>query len=86
MLKNIFKDPRPNFACNQQYGNPSNHAVFYSSMLVWFLCEQFYLNKKYRFKYNSIKLFFVLLTPFVLYSRIYLNYHKFEQVIFIKYT
>jgi membrane-associated phospholipid phosphatase len=79
-MKKILKDPRPNFECNHQYGNPSNHAVFCSALLTWFLFEYIYLNKNLRFKYNSIKILLLLLTPFILYSRIYLNYHNLKQV------
>ena len=79
-MKNILRDPRPNFECNKQYGNPSNHAVFYSALLTWFIAEHFYCEKKFRFKYNSIKILCFLITPFILYSRIYLNYHTREQV------
>lgn len=79
-MKKILKDPRPNFECNKQFGNPSNHAVFYSGLLTWFICEYFFCEKKYRFKYTSIKILFFLITPFVFYSRIYLNYHNTKQV------
>src|SRR5690606_16528806 len=38
-LKNNLKDPRPNYNCNLQYGNPSNHATFFTSFVSWVCME-----------------------------------------------
>jgi membrane-associated phospholipid phosphatase len=81
ILKGSLRDPRPNFKCNQQFGNPSNHATFYSSLATWILMEHILLDAKFRFKYASIKLLLFVSYPFILYSRIYLKYHSGEQVI-----
>lgn len=80
VIKNILKDPRPNWECNKQYGNPSNHAVFYSALCTWFIAEYFYCDRKFRFKNNFVKFLCFFFTPIVIYSRVYLNYHSNEQV------
>ena len=59
-MKKLLKDPSPNFEFNKLYGIPSNHAVFYSAILTSFICEYFYCEKKFRFKYTSNKIFFLL--------------------------
>lgn len=81
LLKNIIKDPRPNFKCNRQYGNPSNHAIFFASMLAWIIMENIYLKKKYI--NNNKKYTFLLFTslPLVIYARYKLNYHSIEQLL-----
>ena len=82
-MKRILKDPRPNFQCNKKYGNPSNHAVFFASLISWFIAERIFFEKKFRFQNKLIQVFIFFLTPFVLYSRIYLNYHNKNQVNFL---
>jgi hypothetical protein len=79
-LKGSLRDPRPNFKCNQQYGNPSNHATFYTSLMAWIIMEHLMLEKKFRFSNWMIKILLFISYPFILYSRIYLNYHSQEQV------
>jgi membrane-associated phospholipid phosphatase len=80
-LKGSLRDPRPNFKCNQQFGNPSNHATFYTSLMAWVIMEHLMLEKKFRFSNWMIKILLFVAYPFILYSRIYLNYHSQEQVI-----
>jgi hypothetical protein len=80
LIKGVLRDPRPNFICNQQFGNPSNHATFFSSLITWIFMEQVLLESKLRFSKVLLKLFLIVIYPFILYSRIYLNYHTFEQV------
>jgi hypothetical protein len=80
VIKGVLRDPRPNHKCNQQFGNPSNHATFYSSLITWILMELIMLKSKYRLDGTKIKLSLFIVYPFILYSRIYLNYHSFEQV------
>jgi hypothetical protein len=79
-LKGALRDPRPNFKCNQQFGNPSNHATFYTSIITWMVMELINLDKKFRFPYTSLKILLILVYPFILFSRVYLNYHSIEQV------
>lgn len=81
ILKNNLKDPRPNYKCNQHYGNPSNHATFFTSLITWFIMEYICLEKKFRFKYKGVILFLFAVYPFVIYSRMYLKYHSVEQII-----
>jgi hypothetical protein len=79
-LKGSLRDPRPNFRCNQQFGNPSNHATFFTSLISWIIMEHIILIKRFRFSFWPIKLILIFAYPFILYSRIYLNYHSSEQV------
>lgn len=81
-LKNALRDPRPNYSCNKQFGNPSNHATFFTGLIVWLIMEFIILEKKYRFAHTLAKLTLVGVYPFIIYSRIHLNYHTPEQVIF----
>ena len=80
-FKMIFQQPRPNYLCNNEYGYPSNHASFFTCILFWFILEEFYIQKKLRFKYKNILIIFCIIYPFILYSRYYLNYHNIEQII-----
>ncbi len=82
-LKGSLRDPRPNFECNKQFGNPSNHACFYTSLSIWMILELIFLERKFRFSYTGLKLLLFVITPFILYSRVYLNYHSVEQVCFL---
>lgn len=81
ILKNILKEPRPNFECNHEYGNPSNHSFFYSCILLWFIMEWFVLEKKYRYNNYRVIGIFCILYPFLLYSRYHLFYHSIEQIV-----
>jgi membrane-associated phospholipid phosphatase len=81
ILKNNLKDPRPNYLCSKQFGNPSNHAVFFSSLLMWIILEYFYLKPKHYNNNLLLKFVLFLTLPFILYSRIYLKYHTLEQII-----
>lgn len=80
VLKNALRDPRPNFKCNQQYGNPSNHAVFFSALVAWTICEKFFLEAEYRFKGTLTKVLLYFGFPLVLVSRYKLKYHNLEQL------
>lgn len=80
ILKNSLRDPRPNFKCNQQFGNPSNHSVFFSALIMWNIMEYILLDKKFRFRNALFQLFIFALFPLVLYSRYKLNYHNAEQL------
>ena len=82
VLKGSLRDPRPNFKCNQQFGNPSNHATFFSSLITWIVMEHLLLERRFRFQYNSLKFLLISAFPFILYSRVYLKYHTQEQVKF----
>jgi hypothetical protein len=79
-LKGNLRDPRPNYECNKQFGNPSNHACFYTSLTVWMALELIFLERKYRFSSTLLKSLLFIISPLILYSRIYLNYHSVEQV------
>lgn len=83
VLKNNLRHERPNFQCTRQYGNPSNHAVFYSGLVIWSLFEKGFISKKYKFRtpMNIHIVLLLILTPITLYSRIHLKYHSLEQVI-----
>ncbi len=85
LMKGLLRDPRPNFICNQQFGNPSNHATFYSSLITMLFMEYVLLESKFRLSNFFLKLLLIIIYPFILYSRIYLNYHTIEQVINIFY-
>ena len=80
VLKNALRDPRPNYLCSKQFGNPSNHAVFFSSFLGWNIMEFFFLEKKHQNKSFKIKLLQVVSFPFILLSRYKLQYHTIEQL------
>jgi len=81
LMKGLLRDPRPNFICNQQFGNPSNHATFYSSLITMLCMEYVLLESKFRLSNIFLKFLLIIIYPFILYSRIYLNYHNIEQVI-----
>lgn len=80
ILKNNLKDPRPNYLCSKQFGNPSNHAVFFSSLIIWNILEYFYIKSKYN-KNSLMKILLFSMYPFIMYSRIYLKYHTLEQIL-----
>lgn len=79
-LKGNLRDPRPNYECTKQFGNPSNHACFYTSLSVWMLMELIILEERFRFAYPLLKLLLFVASPFILYSRVHLKYHSVEQV------
>jgi len=85
-IKNSLRDPRPNYKCNNQFGNPSNHATFYTSLSTWLLFEILFLNSKYRYDNVFFKMIVFICTPFILQARIYLKYHNFEQVKLLKFN
>ena len=79
LFKDIFRDPRPNYNCTKQFGNPANHSTFFSSLIIWFALEYIYLESKYRI--NKVYIFLIIIiTPFVLIARIYLLYQNKIQV------
>ena len=80
-LKNNLRDPRPNFKCNHQFGNPSNYTCFYTCIIVWFILEGFFTEKKYQFKYTKFLFPLFIAYPFIIYSRYYLHYHTIEQIV-----
>ena len=80
IIKGSLRDPRPNYKCNKQFGNPSNHATFFTSLIIWVLMEQFLLHRRFRFSNLALKLLLFFSFPFIIYSRVYLNYHSTEQV------
>jgi hypothetical protein len=79
-LKNSLRDPRPNFSCNQQFGNPSNHATFFTSLITWMIMEYILLDAKFRYSHTLSKLALLVFYPFIIYSRIYLKYHSVDQI------
>ena len=81
VLKNTLRDPRPNFKCNHQYGNPSNHAVFFSGLITWLIMEKIMIDKEYQFNSKLGKVLLFSLTPFILISRYKLQYHTIEQLL-----
>lgn len=81
VIKNNLKDPRPNYKCNQQYGNPSNHTSFFTCILVWFIMEELFTPRLYKIKNKKFLVPLYGLYPFVIYSRVYLHYHTWEQII-----
>lgn len=80
-LKNIIQEPRPNYLCNAEYGYPSNHTCFFTCLLFWFIAEEIFTPEFFQFKYKLYLIPFVLIYPFILYSRYYLNYHSLSQII-----
>lgn len=80
VLKNALRDPRPNYKCNQQFGNPSNHAVFFSALVTWTICEKFFLETEYQLKNNLAKITLYICFPLILLSRYKLKYHNIEQI------
>lgn len=80
ILKNYLKEKRPNFKCNQEYGNPSNHAFVSSSIVIWMILEKIFIKKEYENKCQFIVYSFCILFPFLLYSRYYLYYHSIKQI------
>ena len=81
IIKNIIQDPRPNFKCNHQFGNPSNHASFYTCIVIWFIIEEIFTHSKKQFKFKKLLVPLYIVYPFILYSRYYLNYHSMEQIV-----
>ena len=80
-LKNFIREPRPNYLCNAEYGYPSNHTCFFTCILFWFICEEIWTPEFFQFKYKLYLIPFGLIYPFILYSRYYLNYHSFGQIV-----
>ena len=80
-LKNIFREPRPNYLCNAEFGYPSNHTCFFTCILFWFITEELCTPEFFQFKYKLYLIQFILVYPLILYSRYYLYYHSFEQII-----
>lgn len=81
IIKNYLKEPRPNYKCNKEYGNPSNHSCVSTSIIVWFILEYFYIDNKHKNQSKYIIFWFCILYPFLLYSRYYLNYHSIKQIV-----
>ena len=79
LIKDIFRDPRPNYICTKQFGNPANHSTFFLSIISWYALEYIYLDSKYRIKEIYI-LLLILFTPIALYARIHLLYQNLNQV------
>ena len=79
LLKDTLRDPRPNYECTRQFGNPSNHSTFFASIIIWYMLEYIYLDAKFTIMKKSF-LLLVILTPLVCYARIYLLYQDFNQV------
>ena len=80
-LKSIIQEPRPNYLCNAEYGYPSNHTCFFTCILFWFICEEIFTPEFFQFKYKLCLIPFAFIYPFILYSRYYLNYHSFDQIV-----
>ena len=80
-LKNNLRDPRPNYKCNHQFGNPSNYTCFYTCIIIWFILETFFTEKKHQFQYKKYLFPLYIVYPFIIYSRYYLHYHTIEQII-----
>jgi membrane-associated phospholipid phosphatase len=80
LLKNSLRDPRPNFKCNRQFGNPSNHAVFFFGLCTWLIMEKLIIEKKFQFNNTLAKVLLFILTPFILVARYKLKYHTIEQL------
>ncbi|MCQ2816061.1 MAG: phosphatase PAP2 family protein, partial [archaeon] len=81
ILKNNIRDPKPNYKCTKQYGNPSNNACLLSSLIFWFILEEFFIQKEFKIKFNFAFYFLILIFPFMIYSKVYLHYHSWEQII-----
>lgn len=81
ILKNSIKDPRPNYKCNKTFGNPSNHAVFFSSLSFWILMEVINLEKKFQYSNLKNKVMLIIFTPLILFARYKLKYHTIEQLV-----
>jgi membrane-associated phospholipid phosphatase len=81
VVKDIFQDPRPNFKCNNQYGNPSNHSTFFASLVVWNIMEYIFLEARARYSNSNLKTTLFIITPMVCYSRYYLRYHSVSQIV-----
>lgn len=80
IIKDIYMEPRPNFKCNHQYGNPSNHSTFFASLIMWTILELIYLDERYRYNNIVAKGALYIFSPLVFYSRFYLKYHSIRQV------
>ena len=80
ILKNGLRDPRPNYLCSKQFGNPSNHAVYFASLLSWTFLENIYLEKNFCYQNTFHKIILIVLYPIILYSRYHLKYHTLEQL------
>ena len=81
IMKYVLKEPRPNFVCNHEYGNPSNHTCFYTGLVVWFVMEFLFLERKYRFNNTTLLNALFVFYPFIVYSRYYLGYHSLWQIL-----
>ncbi len=80
-IKNLIQEPRPNFKCNHQFGNPCYHSSFFTCLIFWFFLETIFTSSKKKFKYKKVLVFLYFIYPFILYSRFYLNYHSIKQII-----
>ena len=82
ILKNNLRDPRPNYKCNHQFGNPSNHTSFFTCIVFWFIIEEIFTPFKFQCKYKVYFYPLFIFYPFIIYSRYYLHYHSIEQIIY----
>lgn len=88
-LKTLFKIPRPvefddglTNKIGGKYGMPSSHAQFVGLSVSYLNCVLYFKLKKINKQtkiYLSISL--ILISFFILYSRVYLLYHTIQQVI-----
>ena len=82
ILKKVIKQPRPDGTELEDEGMPSNHAQFLGYFVTFYICELVFRSKRldifYRFVYSCAGICHMIL---VAYSRVYLNYHTFDQVL-----
>lgn len=82
IFKRLVQQQRPLGSCSslKSYGMPSQHAAFTVSLAVWFLLSRksgLQSPEGYMFWENC----FIIISPFILISRIVLNYHTLAQIL-----
>ena len=78
ILKPYFQQPRPPLSCIDSYGMPSTHATLSGVYIIWVI----YCYAKGLDVSVEWTIFLSIFAVNNAYSRIYLNYHTEEQVIY----
>ena len=82
IFKRMVQQQRPPGSCSslKSYGMPSQHAAFTVCLVVWYLvCRRGGLKSPEGFE--TWENYLIIISPFILLSRIILNYHTLAQIL-----
>ena len=82
LIKEVIKSPRPVGCCSEGFGMPSNHVTGIAAVFIFWILNNYGISGKKIIAKKAILLiastiYIILLMK----SRVYLNYHSWDQVI-----